>query len=82
MAISWTLLFVRFDFGGPALPDKAALEIARMPFSQVRYGKYPYRAHRLCRMDILEFTGSSARKTQALPCPGRTSLPARLALQH
>jgi hypothetical protein len=63
MAVSWTLLFVLFDFGRAISPHKAALQIARLPFSQARYGKYPCRVQPFCRMDISGVHGFVSRKT-------------------
>jgi hypothetical protein len=59
MAISWTLLLVRFHFGWRTLPGKAAGEIANLPFSQARNGENPYRAQGLAQTVIPRFTGSS-----------------------
>jgi len=70
MAFSWTLLLVLFDFGWPALPHKTALEIAKLPFPQVQYGKDPCRAQRFARMDISALHGFVSPQNARLAMSG------------
>jgi hypothetical protein len=62
MVVSWTPLFVLFDVGVTAGPDKTILKIANLPFPAAANGENPCLKLWPNRIVFPAFTRSSSRK--------------------